>query len=101
MSRSWKNVYGDSDRNPFMKNQANRRVRKISVNDSIPDGCSYKKYFCSYDICDFKSFDYTERQFRDTFRRWSESAWFRNRKDFRILSDEDLFRKEANRSRSK
>ena len=60
MSRSRKRYAGYADRNPFMKNYANRRLRRLPVDHVIANGKSYRKYACSYDICDFKWFEYVD-----------------------------------------
>lgn len=101
MSRSRKQVYGTCDRNPFMKNQANRRVRKLSVDESLPDGSKYKKYFCSYDICDFRCLDYTEKQFIDSQRRILNNGWYRRDMDRLGLSFDEIVQIERHRSMSK
>ena len=61
MSRSYKKHLGFVDRDPWSKNYANRRLRRLkpSIFDTdqvepVVSGSSYKKYSCSYDICDFK-----------------------------------------------
>lgn len=43
--------YKGSKRRQFFKNIANRRIRKAK---DVPDGKAYRKFFCSYDICDYK-----------------------------------------------
>ena len=56
MSRSYKKHPWVCDRNPFMKNYANRRLRRIAPEyDIIAGGNWYQKYSCSWNICDFKS----------------------------------------------
>ena len=60
MSRSYKRYPGYSDSNPFMKNYANRRIRRLPVDVDIADGCSYRKLNCSYDICDWRFFEYVD-----------------------------------------
>ena len=60
MSRSYKRYPGYSDSNPFMKRYANRRLRRLPVDVEIAGGCSYRKHTCSYDICDWRWFEYTE-----------------------------------------
>lgn len=55
MSRSYQKNPWVNDRNPFMKNYANRRVRRISPYANIhADGNWYRRYTCPYDICDWK-----------------------------------------------
>ena len=51
MARSYKKQLGYCDRNPWNKNQANRRVRRKL---DIQDGGAYRKLFCSYNICDYR-----------------------------------------------
>ncbi len=54
MSRSYKKNVGHVDLNPFMKNYANRRLRRKSVDEDIPSGASYKKNSSPWDICDWR-----------------------------------------------
>ena len=63
MSRSRKKNPWLCDRNPWMKNYANRRIRRscdfLRCRDKfyvkyISSGGDYKKYTSSYNICDFK-----------------------------------------------
>jgi len=52
MSRSFKKnpvVKDGGNRHRYAKTQANRRVRRSK---GISDGCSYKKLYCQYNICD-------------------------------------------------
>lgn len=51
MSRSTKKYPGHRDRNPFMKNYANKRIRASPLLE-IPSGNHYRKLTCSYNICD-------------------------------------------------
>lgn len=90
MSRSRKKNWFVKDRNPFMKNYANRRLRriKIVVNDlelgydddsygeivgektNLPlDNKSYKKYTCSYDISDWCWYS-SEQHITKYVNRW-------------------------------
>lgn len=56
MSRSFKAPWTTHQHRAksFFKRLANRKIRNLSVDDGIADGKSYRKYHCSYDICDFK-----------------------------------------------
>ena len=69
MTRSVKKVPGYTDRNPWAKRYANKRVRAVATRalrnhlvtyDSFYDPTlelnhkMYKRYTCSYDICDYK-----------------------------------------------
>ncbi len=62
MSRSRKKVPGWVDRNPFMKNYANRRLRRKPLDYEIANGNAYRKEQCSYDICDHKWLYYNSVQ---------------------------------------
>lgn len=54
MSRSYKKTPICKDHTKGMKTIANRKVRRKLKNPSIHmNGKSYKKMFCSYDICDW------------------------------------------------
>lgn len=66
MSRSFKKVPSICDRNPYAKNQANRKVRRIRK-DLLANGSMYKKFYCSYNIHDFK-FLYFNRS--DLIKLW-------------------------------
>lgn len=66
MSRSWKKTPGYLDRNPYNKNQANRKVRHTW---DVPDGGSYKKIFESYNICDYACPFYTDYEHAEYLHR--------------------------------
>lgn len=69
MSRSYKKVprCGDN-KNKIMKNYANRVLRR---DENTYQYNSYKKRFCSYDICDYNSVYYTfEDWYRMRVRQW-------------------------------
>ncbi len=84
MSRSRKKTIGYCDRNPFMKTYHNRCVRrsnKIAMHKNheehhyLPDGRSYRKANCSYDICDYKWLWYSDSLgFRRYLGRWYPEA---------------------------
>lgn len=52
MSRSYKKNPICKDHNKYMKKYANRRFRKRKF-DIILKNKQYRKYTCSYDICDY------------------------------------------------
>jgi hypothetical protein len=56
MSRSYKKPWTTdySKAKSFFKGFANRRIRRMPVDEGISNGKSYKRYYCSYDICDYK-----------------------------------------------
>lgn len=65
MSRSYKKqlwlTNSGSGYRKFAKAQANRQVRR---SNDVPDGKKYRRYYDSWDICDFK-----------TCRLGSEPVW--------------------------
>jgi hypothetical protein len=63
MSRSYKKIGGSKDRNPWMKNYANRRFRRYK--GPVQNGGWYKMYTNPYDICDYKIFAYTEKEVQE------------------------------------
>lgn len=81
MSRSYKKSPIVKDRNnKTAKRLASRAVRRVS---DVANGSNYKKEYCSWDICDWRSRDnsYTAEQFR---RIWfdlnnKELDWARRR----------------------
>lgn len=88
MSRSVKKTAGYCDRNPFMKNYANRKIRRIPIEieedwvDPIPyKGNGYRRNMCSYDICDFKwhYFGGFEEFYQRELRLATELAYWRLR----------------------
>lgn len=70
MSRSKKKIYGFCDRNPFMKNYSNRRLRRMSIDKTLADGGSYRKHTCPWDICDWKFIHYSAQEFRAFTEYW-------------------------------
>lgn len=81
MSRSYKKFIVSKDtNNKFSKRMANRTVRR---NNDVPDGGKFKRYYCSWNICDHRSKEifYSAEQFR---RKWfdksyTEFEWMRKR----------------------
>lgn len=71
MSRSYKKfiVYKEEN-SKFCKRMASRAVRRCGV---VTKGSGYKKYYCSWDICDWwqKEKFYTAEQFR---RKWFDTT---------------------------
>lgn len=52
MARSYKKAFV-KDRNPFMKNYANRLLRRHHYDTEIPSGKHYRKWFESWSISDW------------------------------------------------
>ena len=76
MSRSYRKPwvtdgYKGSKRKQFFKRLANKVVRR---SNEVPDGKAFRKFFCTYDICDFKFY----ADIRDEY--WCEDFWKYNRK---------------------
>ncbi|MDE5823787.1 MAG: hypothetical protein K2H91_03775 [Lachnospiraceae bacterium] len=67
MSRSYKHVPCCRDYNRGMKKRANRYVRRNFL--IVPSGKAYKKYFCSFEICDYKLME-SFPSFRSGFYRY-------------------------------
>ena len=70
MSKSYKKTPCYKDCNKGMKTTANRVLRHTTF-DEIPNGNAYRKFFCSYDISDYK--------FMNTFLEYV--YWFKRRED--------------------
>lgn len=96
MSRSYKKNPWVCDRNPFMKNYANRRLRRqhIDIDGADESGghAWYKRVTCPYDICDWKykypeSLEHYIQEQENELRRWGpkmalsrkelKQEWFR------------------------
>lgn len=77
MGKSYKKqpYCGHNDR--FMKRKANTTVRKIN---NIPNGNSYKKFFCSYEISDYGWYcTYEEYIVRRT--DWSKVGYYEDEEE--------------------
>ncbi len=79
MSRSYKRVPCYKDHNRGMKKCANRKVRRNYL--IVPSGKAYKKFFCPYDICDYKFIENFS-----SYKRWISKY------NHRSYSDKDLYR---------
>lgn len=63
MSRSYKKTPRSGDtKDKFFKRYANRRLRRKPIDDVLQNK-SYKKDFCSYDICDYEEVGTSFEQF--------------------------------------
>ena len=55
MSRSYKRTpRAGQQKDKFFKNYANRRLRRLPPDEHPYNNCSYKKYNCSWNICDYE-----------------------------------------------
>lgn len=70
MSRSYKKTPRSGDKkDKFFKTYANRKLRRDKFHNLQHN--SYKKNFCSYDICDYEWTHYSfEAWWEDAVRRW-------------------------------
>lgn len=72
MSRSYKKTPGWKGTSSFGKRQANKRVRRTK---DVPNGRSFKKLYCSYDICDWADLYFSKqeilREAGDCVHRWT------------------------------
>ena len=64
MSRSYKSTPRSGDtKDKFFKKYANRKFRRLPLDEHPIQHKSYKKYFCSYDICDYETVGMTFEQY--------------------------------------
>ena len=79
MSRSYKHIpYSGEKKDKFFKNYANRKIRRLPIDELSLSKKSYRKYFCSYDICDYK-------EVGTSFQNYWESlvkSWYLWKKDY-------------------
>lgn len=82
MSRSYKKSPINKDRNNKAgKRFASRAVRRAS---DVPNGNKFKKFYCSWDICDwrFHGHSYTAEQFRKAWFDLDNQEFDRRRNSF-------------------
>lgn len=72
MSRSKRKTPGWKDRNTFMKNYANRRIRRKPIDYDMSSGGNYRKETSPWDISDWKFLLYTDDQVKDYCKRFNE-----------------------------
>lgn len=92
MSRSYKKTPVCKDQGTrWMKCQASKAVRRYA--EDIGDGGSYKKLFCSYNICDYR----TILPYRKALHEWitSNHLWTHEKtfRDFSLSWQKDYKRK--------
>lgn len=72
MSRSYKHTPRCGDKkDKFFKNYANKKLRRKKLTHQFQHK-SYKKDFCSYDICDYENIGTTFKE----FYAGSVNAWY-------------------------
>lgn len=81
MSRSYRKHPVWKDHNRGMKAAANRKVRRaLNRNYDLElKHSKYKRYFCSWDICDycFRIPESFEEYYQDEIRKWRERQIYR------------------------
>lgn len=85
MSHSRKKFPGFVDRNPFAKNQANRRVRRFK--GEVGDGGWYKKNYDQWDICDWSHILWTNRRIQNydkDQRMWNKGPFCKSSYLYRL-----------------
>jgi hypothetical protein len=81
MSRSYKKThYAGLRKSRFSKNQANRRIRKLIPSaeeewyDALPKkGKAFKKFYDSYDICDYYDYGFGVEDYIKSWTEFQES----------------------------
>lgn len=83
MARSHRRYLTDKRSNRFMKNYANRKIRKMSVYDQLFNYNWYRKMFDSYSISDDATFGYDQywSQFDDLSRVFQTIIYKINRQN--------------------
>lgn len=77
MSRSYKHTPRSGDqKNKYFKKYANRKVRRLPMDEHPSNGNAYKKVFASYEICDYETVGMSfERYWECLVKRWYEWTW--------------------------
>ena len=82
MSRSYKHTPRSGDKkDKYLKNYANRRLRRYPINKPPLNNCTYKKYNCSWDICDYETVATSfEEYWERLIKNWYNWEQYYNRK---------------------
>ena len=77
MSRSYKHTPRSGDqKDRFFKKYANRKVRRLPIDEHPLKGNIYKRVFCHYEICDFETVGISFEQYWERLvKRWHEWEW--------------------------
>ena len=78
MSRSYKHTPRSGEqKDKFFKKYANRKVRRLPIDEHPLKGTAYKKVFCQYDICDYETVGISFEEYWECLIK----SWHRWRKD--------------------
>ena len=77
MSRSYKHTpRSGNNKDQYFKRYANRRVRRLPIDEHPLKGNDYKKVFCQYEICDYETVGTSFEQYWESLvKRWYEWMW--------------------------
>lgn len=77
MSRSYKHTpRSGQQKNKFCKRYANRRLRRLPIDEPPLNNRSYRKHYCYYDICDYETVGTSfEQYWVDLVKSWHEWLW--------------------------
>lgn len=77
MSRSYKHTPRSGDaKDKYFKKYANRKVRRLPIDEHPSKGNDYKKVFCQYEICDYETVGISFEQYWERLvKRWYEWEW--------------------------
>ena len=77
MSRSYKHTPRSGDqKDRYFKRYANRRVRRLPIDEYPLKGKAYKKVLHDYSICDYETVGTSFEQYWESLvKRWYEWMW--------------------------
>lgn len=77
MSHSYKRTPRAGDtKDKFYKRYANRRLRRLPIEEPTLNNCSYKKYNCSWLICDYDTVGISfEEYWLGLLKSWHNWEW--------------------------
>lgn len=77
MSRSYKHTpRAGSTKDKYFKKYANRKIRRLPMDEHPLNGNTYKKVFASYEICDYETVGMSFEQYWECLvKRWYAWTW--------------------------
>ena len=77
MSKSYKHTPRAGDtKDKYFKKYANRKIRRLPMDEHPSKGNAYKKVFASYEICDYETVGMSFEQYWECLvKRWYEWTW--------------------------